>query len=232
MSYDLIVQHRFWYASNRATDVSVNTFHFAADESLPARDAWESAVLQVKDFYNGEAQAGTSVASWLTPYRRTLPSSAEIRVYERVAPKPRVPVLVEPYNLSPASSAPNGSLPTECAVVLSYTAQRTSGIPVGRARGRLYLGPWRAGTLDPGSAGAPPVISSGLIVGALESAAARLMLGTENPESEPVQWSLWSETDQVMRPIIGGWIDNEFDTMRSRGLTYTARTPWDENTPL
>lgn len=221
---NLIAQHRFYYASNRTTDCSVNTFHFSADDELPIVSAANVVVARIKEFFSeNHSGANSSVGARLTAWRRTLPFSSEIRVYDMADPTPRVPLVVEAYD-PPGGGGAVPSLPTEVAVCLSYVAQRQSGVPVGRSRGRLYIGPFKRDALDGGTNVLAPQVNSGAML-ALADAGNTLKEYGDDPE-EPVVWCLYSSTDNSMRRIIGGWVDNEFDTMRSRGIAYTNRLEW------
>lgn len=109
----------------------------------------------------------------------------------------------------------------EAAVCLSYVAQRESGVPVGRARGRIYLGPLAASTLSGGSQTLQPIIVPECTM-TIRDAAERLRAYSDDPE-EQVRWCMYSVTSNAMREIIGGFVDNEYDTMRSRGMRATIR---------
>lgn len=220
----LVVQNRFFYASNRTTDCSVNTFHFDCDSELPLSSVANIAAERVEDFYSEDLNgSSSSIGAWMTTYRRLVPFTSEIRVYNMADPQPRVPLLVTTYN-PPSVANTNPNLPTEVACCLSYVAQRQSGTPVGRSRGRIYLGPFRSQALSGGTGSLPPVVNGDLI-NSIILAATKLAEYGEDPE-DPVVWSLYSTTDQTMRKIVGGWVDDEFDTMRSRGMAYTFRQPW------
>ena len=46
-----------------------------------------------------------------------------------------------------------------------------------------------------------------------------------NPSLE-CTWVLWSRANNAMFNVVGGWVDNAFDTIRKRGNAPTARTTW------
>jgi hypothetical protein len=43
--------------------------------------------------------------------------------------------------------------------------------------------------------------------------------------AEP-SWGVWSKVDGVVRPIVGGWIDDDFDVQRRRGTDAQGRVVW------
>lgn len=219
----LFVQNRNYYYSQAPTDVAVNTFHFEVDDELPITSALTIVRDRVIEFFNEETITHNSrISNWLSAYRRQLPTSSEMRIYNMDDPKPRVPLLVYPWNLPNTSPVTKPSLPMEVALCLSYVAQRESGVPVGRARGRIYLGPLIEESLTGGTHVIQPTAHVTLIE-TVRDAAERLRAYSDDPE-EQVHWCMYSVASNEMRRIIGGWVDNEFDTMRSRGMRSTLRT--------
>jgi len=120
------------------------------------------------------------------------------------------------------SSAYNDCLPFEVALACSYYSLQP-GVPRGRSRGRIYIGPlnYGAGTITLHS-GAPPTPASSFME-ELGTAAAELhgALG-----SYDVTWGVYSRVDEVLYPIEHGYIDNEFDTQRRRQVDATDRQLW------
>jgi hypothetical protein len=39
-----------------------------------------------------------------------------------------------------------------------------------------------------------------------------------------IDWGVWSRTDGAFHPTTNSWVDDEWDTMRSRGLRATTRS--------
>lgn len=219
----LFVQNRNYYYSQAPTDVSVNTFHFKVDDELPLASAATVVRERIIEFYNEPTLTYSSrISQFLSTYRRQLPTTSEMRIYNMDDPKPRVPILVYPWNLITPSPSSSPSLPMEVALCLSYVAQRESGVPVGRARGRIYLGPLASATLAGGTNVVQPTATPQLTE-TVRDAAERLRAYSDDPE-EQVRWCMYSVSSNAMREIIGGWVDNEFDTMRSRGMRSTFRT--------
>jgi len=103
------------------------------------------------------------------------------------------------------------SAPREVALCLSYYSERN--LP--RFRGRLYLGPW-PGPLERPAQG---YIDSAIIIAD----------GLKDVGGPDVDWGLWSPTRNAFSKITAGWVDDEWDTVRSRGLRSTARTTFTTN---
>jgi hypothetical protein len=97
--------------------------------------------------------------------------------------------------------------PREVALCLSFFATRN--LP--RRRGRIYVGPWRASdaTLRPAAD--------------IRSALTAMATGLHAIGGGGNRWCVYSPTDDALWPITDAWVDDEWDTMRSRGLRATTR---------
>lgn len=107
--------------------------------------------------------------------------------------------------------APASALPREVALCLSFFSERN----VKRQRGRVY---------------APvPLMAVAAGVGVRPVSGQRDKVGTlatifSDLGGVDVDWCVWSPTDGVARPVTDWWVDDEWDTVRSRGLRATTRT--------
>ena len=137
-------------------------------------------------------------------YKIAILNRTSVRLYNIEDPKPR-PVRAEAIQESTGTLAPSG--PREVALCLSFYSERN--LP--RQRGRIYLGPWTSSSMDL----RPP---SGNVTQALA-----LGDGLTDIGGPDIQWGVWSPTDQEFRQVSHYWCDNEWDTVRSRGLRGTAR---------
>lgn len=142
--------------------------------------------------------------------------------YDIDAPLPHSWDFRVPFEITGAAA--DHDLPGEVAVCLSYHAdlvgvpeEAGSARPAARRRGRLYIGPLTEAAADHTS-GAPSMPDSTFLL-TLKGAAERLHANVS-------EWSQYSKVNDVMLPITGGFIDNEWDTRRSRGRRSTARTLW------
>lgn len=140
-------------------------------------------------------------------------SSVNCRLYDMAEPAPRE---IQGEANAAANAAAGAPGPREVALCLSFHGDRN--LP--RQRGRIYVGPWTTAVM--GERPAPATIT------VLQT----LRQGLANIGGVDVQWCVYSPTDSigggtpVFRQVKAGWIDDEWDTIRSRGRKYTARNPW------
>lgn len=125
------------------------------------------------------------------------------------------------------------SLPSEVALVLSSHGD-LAGVPVSqvnpspppatirpasRRKGRMYFGPLTITALSGVTGVGRP--STTLVADMAEAAAAmRLKYVTDTTGD----WAIWSKADAELYPVVGGYIDSEWDTQRRRGVRSDART--------
>nr|CRY97358.1 hypothetical protein [uncultured prokaryote] len=138
----------------------------------------------------------------------------DFKLYIAGGAKPNYPLYESTFDFA---VAPTGAgLPSEVAACLSFQGTRTPGSPQARRRGRVYIGPLLATT---NTSGRP---SSGLITNMI--GAAQQLYDDIGTVTSAGSWAVWSPTDGLAVPITNGWVDNAFDTQRSRGLARTSRT--------
>lgn len=126
----------------------------------------------------------------------------------------------------------SSNLPGEVACCLSFHADLTGipeyGPPVtggehgksrlrARRRGRVYIGPLSASVMTLESSTQTPRLAAGFLT-ALTGAATTLKSALTG------EWCVYSKVDNAMHPVVGGWADNEFDTVRRRGRTSSSKT--------
>lgn len=196
-------------------DQCVNTWHFQIDEVDPIAECGDIAVA-LQAFY-------TNIDGAMSP---VLTGDGTMRFYDLAAPVPRVPLVTASLGLVTSASNP---LPSECAVALSYHGTFVSGSPVARRRGRIFLGPWSVDAL-----------ADGISDGAVATATLNAIAGAANTlsgagVSEGWSWAVFSPTTAGPQPwstgellgatltVTNGWVDNAFDTIRSRGGAATDR---------
>jgi hypothetical protein len=123
-----------------------------------------------------------------------------------VGPPPQYPVghAEESMGVSPVSTSPR-----EVSICLSYYATRN--LP--RQRGRLYL-PMAGSSFSPSTV-RPPV--------ARMQAVLDLAGDFSNIGGIDVDWQVYSPTDGIGRNVTNAWVDDEWDTIRSRGLRPSSR---------
>lgn len=203
-------QVRLPYFTNLPEDVATNTLYYSVPSGVPTTGELDDVSAMIEAFYLG---VGDNFAGVLL----RVGTPCEIRMYNLADAEPRQPIRIDNFALPAAVPADN--MPLECAVVLSYHAAFSSGVPNARRRGRIYLGPLHTDVLNAGSASAFPAPTATFIseiitaVGALSSITAN---GCE--------WVQYSPTTDLGLPVVGGWVDNEFDTQRRREGRPSSRT--------
>jgi hypothetical protein len=203
--------------SGLARDVFVNTFHFLKAPSGRPTDADLATVADmVKHFYNTASTEPAPLDFHLSRAVSRATDACQVRVYRLDDPAPRPPAIF-PFTLNPNAAGVDDPLPREIALCLSYKAVTKPGP---RGRGRVYIGPLRAETVGwvgvgeyrPTNAVQLNILAAGKTL--------RDTSGTAN-----LAWQVYStlDTTQHMHTITNLWVDNEFDTVRQRGLRATAR---------
>lgn len=168
----------------------------------------------------------------------TLAGTRAWKVYNMTHPEPRYPV----FEGTQSSFSPGvDTLPREVALVISWKpSEFVSGQKASRQRGRTYIGPFRT-AMASSSTGRP----NSTKVNDLAVAAVAYLTAVHGVASGAVWPVIYSagvgsrRPDGTYRPnwtpflthIRAGWVDDEWDTQRSRGRAPTTRTtfgpmPW------
>jgi hypothetical protein len=127
------------------------------------------------------------------------------KLYDLDDAKPRPVQAQATLNTGAAGTA---GTPREVALCLSFYAERN--LP--RQRGRIYVPSFLAG----GAIGVRPSATQQTRL--LDLADALSGIGGSN-----VDWCVFSRTDNVHRKVTQAYVDDEWDTVRSRGLRPTSR---------
>jgi hypothetical protein len=180
---------------------------------------WDSAFPRDRCYINPtfEDNAGLELGDWDGPCEDlataldtwTIASPVEITVkaYDAQGTPPVYPIGSAVRNLG---LNPSVAVPREVALCLSYYS--TNNVP--RRRGRLYV---PAQGFAEFGAGLRPTAAQIAKVAAL--APIFEGLGGAN-----IDWVVFSKLDNDARPVTNWWVDNEWDTIRSRGMRGTTRT--------
>jgi hypothetical protein len=207
---------RFARTSNLPEDVVVNTFHFFVSGAVVSPADAATITQRVIDFYKVAPLPGDIVAGYLSALLSRAANIHEVRVYDLGALVPR-PVILSTLFSIPNANADPGIFPAEVSIVLSVKTTTSAGVPVGRTRGRIYLG-----TINGVTAGAPvlgDITVSSPVRTLIVNAAVRLM----SPPADPLAWGVYSPTDGLVRRVISASVDDRFDTQRRRGGAPTVR---------
>lgn len=209
-------------------DAAVNVWHFTASPSPGGEDALYPVItLALGDFYRHWGRFLSHAVS-----RVTNAHTIEYRLVTSGAPgaaDDTVSVLeaVDPWTLSVAASAAS-SLPSEVATVLSFNGFGFDAVPEesgatrprARHRGRVYLGPFTIGITDIESVTFRtriPVAVRTEILGAYQD-----MCDAVN--AVDVLHAVYSPKSSFAWTVVEAWMDDAFDTIRSRGEAPTTRS--------
>lgn len=194
-------------------DASVNVWH------------WRTAGAAATDAPDVHSILATFYAAIdANVYAASIGGPTVFKYYDLEDPAPRVPVLEDTETFSPDTQ----SYPSEVAICLSFRGALVSGQPVARRRGRVFLGP-----VSPTTAQA---ITGGVQVSAstrttIATAAGGMIGSLPLPEwsvfspttAGPEPWTA-TELGNAFVPVVGGWIDDAYDTQRRRGRAPGTRT--------
>jgi len=210
--------------NNVPADDAINTWHFLTVGAATPAAAANDAVTQLGVFY---AAIDVNFATYVsTPMR--------FKVYDLQNPEPRVPILETTLTLTTGSGV---AFPAEVAVALSYRAELLSGTNPARRRGRIFIGPLDA---DAGGLNSYDMVPSSTFRTALANAASDIIVAGQTDDARWVVFSPtlagpppWSEgtLEASSADVVAGYIDDAFDTIRSRGSRTTTRTVFTEILP-
>jgi hypothetical protein len=144
----------------------------------------------------------------LTAFTSTLESPTgyhfwQCRLYDMADAKPREPIAQANIDM-PAAGTPG---PGEVALCLSFYAQRN--LP--RQRGRIYTGPFRGASTSGPRPGT--VLNDAMALGAA-------LMGLSSGTGD---WQVFSPTTNTYRDVTNYWVDDAWDTVRSRGWPASGR---------
>ena len=199
-------------------DACQNTWHFWSTSVDPVDDA-ASIQDALVDFYD-------TVGVYFSVH---LAGIWNAKYYNLVDLEPRTPIATGAGSFSPAAGI---ALPNEVAACLSYRAAGVSGASTKRRRGRIYLGPLGVSTTAIGTG------DSELTDDFMDDVADAALALISGLSSTNATWSIFSPTDAGASPwsagvllasshdVVAGYIDNAYDTVRSRGRGATNRRSW------
>lgn len=178
------------------------TMQFPQDGAL-ARD-----IVTINPHFSGDNAAALldALSTNLIAWPGTATATHTLKAYDADHAKPNYPIAIKEH----IDTTPGNDRPREIALCLSYfvTFNRPS------YRGRLYL-PSRWITGVPGQRPSAGQITEALSFGST-------VLSKNLPTGH--RWIVWSaKLKQNMGPVGNIWVDDEWDTVRSRGLRPTAR---------
>lgn len=203
----------------------------AADpaEYNPAMDAF-------RDFYIAQSPgASAALSNWMGQPLSRGSNLSSITTYFTDDASGATPLgsPVATLNFTLGGQAVGEDMAEEVAIVVSYNADLTD-VPVTqtnpspppaiirpqqRRRGRMYFGPLVAavGTTVSGSTRPSATVRTDLTIAFKD-------LGDTLNAIAGVTFVVWSKADGALYPVVGGYVDDSFDTQRRRGPQATTRT--------
>lgn len=206
------------YFTRLPNDVVVNTFHFDwAGGGAPTLTNFNTLLSDINAFYSTifPATGGNLINGSLVV------TATSFKLFNLTDPEPRVPTFSTTATLG-AQTDPLYSTPLEVALCLSYYATPISGVNQASRRGRLYIGPFGDLLSISGSPTAFTAPSTATIT-AFTTAAHNLKTSTT---ADSWIWVVYSRKLNSSAAIVGGWVDNAWDTQRRRGNAPTVRSLW------
>jgi hypothetical protein len=202
--------------SNIPEDAVNNVFHFRWDAAgqFIVGDAQE-VTDRLLNAYN--PVTGTGPGDYISG--KYAPNNATIKVYRLSDPSPRPPILtVTGVNLGTAKI--DQPLPEEVALCLSFHGGPEAGAIAARRRGRTYFGPFTEFVLGQRADGTVAPVAA--LINDVAAFGTHLMADN----TTDLSWAVYSPTDAQTYTIVGGYVDNAFDTQRRRGRAPSTRTAW------
>jgi hypothetical protein len=183
-------------------DTCINTWHF----TMTATEEGDLAEVKADlvTFYEALDTYKSPLQLW---------TSTRIRFYDLSDPEPRVPFSESGLALTGASGTATAR---EVAICLSFRGELVSGTNPANRRGRIYFGPCSTNVI-----GTDGRITSSVVT-AFAGAGGQLLL--DSGGSSNYAWIVYSPTTGQGYPVVAGWVDNEIDIQRRRGMQATVRT--------
>ena len=190
-------------ASGESADNQVNTFAFESTGGLDAPSAAAYTLLYAS-MYDALRNNGMLLG--------IAQNAHVVKYYNAVTTVPNYPLFSNTFNLLGAPGAID--LPLEVSLCASYANDTETAVSPRRRRGRIYISGFQEAA---NTAGRPTSTVMGYLVDAYRDyvEAANGLAG--------VTACIWSRANGALYPIERVWVDNEWDTMRSRGGKSTAR---------
>lgn len=222
------IKARFPYRSGLPRDVAINTFHFWAADGTDLSTYGPLLADEVGFFYTvpGAAEAVTHYMSRVINFTTSTIEAYTVADWETSSPT-WTPVHSQ-FLTAPDSGLGDDSLPLEVACCLSFKGvARVSGSgdisSAARRRGRVFIGP-----LDQRAVGDVTVVErpvpSDVFMGDLVTCASALKAAVAGDGGQG--WVIWSRAAHSLVAVSDGWVDNEWDTQRRRGMDATVRLPF------
>jgi hypothetical protein len=189
--------------TGETADTNVTSFAFTKTGTLDSGDASYVAG-HLTTFWNAVRTSGALLGR--------AQNAHVIKIYNAVTTTPNYPLDERTFNLTTAPGAI--TLPLEVQLCISYANDSATIVPRSRRRGRIYIGGQNVAN---NAVGRP--------ITALQTNLAQNFRDlVEAFDTDPeFELGIWSRANGSIYPIERVYVDNEWDTMRSRGGKSTSR---------
>lgn len=198
-----------------AKDVFVNSFAFERNGGIEPSDGDLDAVAAaLASFYNTDSGGNGAIAGHLSTFCDRSANKCQIKVYKMTEAPPRTPH-ISSFTLGALAGAER-PIPNEVAICASFKSTEQKGP---RGRGRVFIGPLN------GAAVTQTTDFSVRPTGALQLSVKDAMVALKNSSGVTLcTWCVYSSFGpDHLHPVTDVWCDNEFDTVRKRGVKPTVR---------
>lgn len=200
--------------TNLPEDVITNTFHFDPEPLVGLQTFANSTTPMLHDFYESAYALG-GMANYVNLI------GCYTKWYDLDMPEPRLPFRVALPTLAGVSAI--SDVPTEVSCVLSFEGVPVPGVPLGRQRGRIYLGALGQSWMTDSTSSSFPTFATAS-VNAVAGAANALQTAIDGAGLG--EWVVLSPTAGQTFRVNNGHVDNTPDTQRRRGVKATSRQNW------
>jgi hypothetical protein len=217
----ILVQWILASDNGNPADAVMNNFHFKTNDVGDPADQASDCVARIAPFY-------TAIDEFLSSF---LSGARLAKCFDLSDPEPRVPILEATGSITPSTAS---GAPCEVAACLSFQAERISGSPQARRRGRVFLGPLAVGAdaIVADSTAADMIVGSSFRGVACSNAASMggVFVGASSGSS--IAWCTFSPADvadgktlaQASNNVTNGWMDTAVDIQRRRGHAPATRS--------
>lgn len=213
------------YITGLPRDVTVNSLHWstvgeANDADFLAITSELDSFLNLPVSAPGEDWDTLKMSDFLSTFVERGEDAGYVKFYD-VSDDPLVLLAQTSLPIGfPSVSGPD--MPNELAACLSITATPALPVLLRNRRGRVYFGPLNSSAVGDMTVGGQPYPA--LNTNFREVAAVACERMASGPTT--VLWQIYSRVLDQAFQVSQGFIDNEFDTMRSRQFRATVRTSW------
>lgn len=211
------------YPSGLPGDLATNTFYFSTANDEPDEAQWSALINNVVAFYNtAQGTDAAPLGAFMSEYISRSQCSVRNAPYDPVTGDEIGDAFVVPFTL--AASSDSQDLPLEVAICCSFYSDNPLILdrPAARRRGRVFLGPLVVSANESVVDGTPPLVNGNLLTYIAHNCEALMYQMTDDAWT----WEIYSRTNRELYNVTGGWIDNDFDTIRSRGAEASVRRSW------